>query len=111
MPQQFGPAVDCAGTASATNEIAMEPLTALSIPPDSAHLPLRECVLIALERYFTDLDGEPPGDLYNMFLTEVERPLLRAVMEHTGGNQTQAAAALGINRGTLRKKLRHYGLD
>jgi len=42
---------------------------------------------------------------------EVEPPLLEIVMQFTGGNQTKAAAILGLNRGTLRKKLRQYGLD
>ena len=41
---------------------------------------------------------------------EVEAPLLACVLEHTDGNQTRAADALGLNRGTLRKKLKLYGL-
>ena len=44
-------------------------------------------------------------------MEEMERPLLHTVMEHTGGNQTRAAALLGISRSTLRKKLAQYGLD
>jgi Fis family transcriptional regulator len=44
-------------------------------------------------------------------LSEVEAPLLEVVMQFTGGNQTRAAAILGLNRGTLRKKLRQYGLE
>jgi len=43
-------------------------------------------------------------------LSEVELPLLRTVLEHTEGNQSQAAEILGINRATLRKKLKHYRL-
>ncbi len=65
----------------------------------------------ALERYFADLDGHMPGNLYDLLLGEVERPLLVAVLAHTGGNQTRASEILGINRGTLRKKLQQYGLD
>lgn len=68
-------------------------------------------VRAALERYFTDLDGHAPGNLYALLLGEVERPLLETVLAHTGGNQTRAAEILGINRGTLRKKLQQYGLD
>lgn len=45
-----------------------------------------------------------------MVLNEVEVPLLEAVLSYTGGNQTQAAEVLGINRGTLRKKLKEYNL-
>jgi Fis family transcriptional regulator len=65
----------------------------------------------ALEHYFTDLDGHAPGNLYDLLLGEVEKPLLQAVLNHTGGNQTRASEILGINRGTLRKKLQQYGLD
>lgn len=43
-------------------------------------------------------------------MSEVESPLLREVMAWYGGNQSRAAAALGINRATLRKKLQQYGL-
>ncbi len=73
--------------------------------------PLAAAVEAALERYFDDLDGAPPGDLYHLVLGEIENPLLTAVMRHTRGNQSQASVLLGINRGTLRKKLKIYGLD
>ena len=73
--------------------------------------PLAAAVEAALERYFDDLDGAAPGDLYHLVLSEMERPLLTAVMRHTRGNQSQASVLLGINRGTLRKKLKIYGLD
>ena len=45
------------------------------------------------------------GDLYRRILGQAERPLLEAVLAHTRGNQLQAAALLGINRNTLRKKI------
>jgi len=64
----------------------------------------------AIERYFESLNGDRPGDLYDLVIGEVERPLFKAVMDYTRGNQSQAAGILGINRGTLRKKLRSYSL-
>ena len=71
-----------------------------------------QCVREALEKYFADLDGHEPGnDLYQLVLCELEKPLLETVLSFTGGNQTRAAQLLGINRGTLRKKLGHYGLE
>ncbi|MCW8828350.1 MAG: DNA-binding transcriptional regulator Fis [Gammaproteobacteria bacterium] len=73
--------------------------------------PLNGCVRKALDKYFSDLDGHSAGELYQLMLGEVERPLLEKVIEHTRGNQTQASQLLGINRGTLRKKLKQYGLD
>jgi Fis family transcriptional regulator len=81
------------------------------IAPEAPIKPLNVCVSNALERYFEQLAGEPPRDLYALVLSEVEPPLLQAVMNYTRGNQSKAADVLGINRGTLRKKLRCYGLD
>lgn len=78
---------------------------------DSCPNPLNGCVRKALEKYFADLEGHAPGELYQLMLGEVELPLLEKVMQYTGGNQTQASQLLGINRGTLRKKLKQYGLD
>lgn len=63
-----------------------------------------------LEQYFRTLNGHKPEELYDLVIGEVEKPLFRAVLEYTGGNQSLAATILGINRGTLRKKLRHHGL-
>lgn len=74
-------------------------------------IPLNDMVRTALQQYFLDLDGHEPSDLYQLLLTEVERPLLEVVMHYAQGNQTRAAQVLGINRGTLRKKLKQYGLD
>ena len=64
----------------------------------------------SLERYFHDLDGETPGQLYDMVIAEIERPLLELVMQHAQSNQCRAATMLGINRNTLRKKLKDHGL-
>lgn len=64
----------------------------------------------ALKHYFATLNGDQPGELYDLVIGEVERPLFKAVMDYTQGNQSQAAGILGINRGTLRKKLRSYSL-
>jgi len=77
----------------------------------SAGKPLRDLTQEALGGYFANLNGHQPVELYDLVLREVEEPLLRSVMEYTGGNQSKAATVLGINRGTLRKKLRIYGLD
>ena len=65
----------------------------------------------ALNQYFANLNGDRPGDLYDLVIGEVERPLFKVVMDYTQGNQSQAAGILGINRGTLRKKLKTYSLN
>lgn len=72
---------------------------------------LRECVARAVRRYLDDLDSQTPEALYELVLSEVETPLLAEVLRWSGGNLSRAAAALGINRATLRKKLAVRGLD
>ena len=72
--------------------------------------PLHQRVANALSAYFATLDGEQPCGLYDLVMTEVERPLLESVMRFVAGNQCRAAAVLGVSRGTLRKKLVQHGL-
>jgi Fis family transcriptional regulator len=74
-------------------------------------VPLAACVKQSLERYFNDLDGEKTTDVYEMVLAEVEKPLLEIVMRHAKSNQCKASEILGINRNTLRKKLKLYKLS
>ncbi|MEQ8315373.1 MAG: DNA-binding transcriptional regulator Fis [Gammaproteobacteria bacterium] len=71
---------------------------------------LRSEVEKSLRRYFQHLENEPVTDLHQMVMSEVEAPLLEAVMRYTGNNQSKASLMLGLNRGTLRTKLKHYGM-
>ena len=72
--------------------------------------PLKESAAEAIAHFLSTLDGEGCSELYDMVLHQVEEPLLRAVMEYTQQNQSSADTMLGLNRGTLRKKLRQHGL-
>jgi len=72
--------------------------------------PLHACVQSSLELYFRDLDGHDAEGIYDMVIDQVEQAMLESVMRHTRSNQTRAAEALGINRSTLRKKLKQHGL-
>ena len=69
---------------------------------------LKDSTTLALKQYFKILNGHTPCDLYKLVIKEVELPLIKTVMEHAKQNQTQAAAMLGINRSTLRKKLKAF---
>ena len=82
------------------------------LPPESngRELPLRNHAERALSDYFTSLNGHRPAHLYDLVLREVEEPLFRVVLDYAEGNQSRAAGILGINRGTLRKKLKQFGL-
>jgi Fis family transcriptional regulator, factor for inversion stimulation protein len=78
-------------------------------PAESART-LRDSVEKALQNYFDQLDGQDVAGIYDMVLSEVEVPLLETVMKYTRDNQTKASIVLGLNRGTLRKKLKQYGM-
>lgn len=68
------------------------------------------CLEKALSRYFAELDGHAPNELYRRVLDQVEPPLLETVMIYTRGNQSRASEILGISRGTLRTKLKRYNM-
>lgn len=82
----------------------------LGLRSHSKELLLRSHTERVLHEYFASLNGHRPARLYDMVMREVELPLFRAVLEYSDGNQSRAAVILGINRGTLRKKLRTLGL-
>ena len=74
--------------------------------------PLKDEVRKALNRYFNQLDQKnTPIDVYQLVLNEVEPPLLRSVMQFSNNNQSKAAKILGINRTTLRTKLKKYNIE
>ena len=73
--------------------------------------PLSNAVQKAVANYLQQLNGQDVEDLYELVLSELEKPLLEEVMKYTRGNQTRAANLMGINRGTLRKKLKQYGMS
>jgi Fis family transcriptional regulator, factor for inversion stimulation protein len=71
---------------------------------------LSNAVKHSIRRYLFDLEGTQPNNMYELVLKQIEQPLFEAILEHTKGNQSRAAEMLGLNRGTLRKKLRSYNL-
>ncbi|MGH8534191.1 MAG: helix-turn-helix domain-containing protein [Gammaproteobacteria bacterium] len=72
--------------------------------------PIRQCIAHSLQIYFANLNGHSPAGLYELVLSEVERPLFEAVLAQTGGNLSKAAQILGLNRNTLRARLKKYEL-
>lgn len=71
---------------------------------------LRDFVTNTVRNYLEELDGHTATDLYQLVISQVEGPLLEEIMAHTRNNQTKASEILGLNRGTLRKKLKTYDL-
>lgn len=66
-------------------------------------------VILRVEQYLADLEGVEGLPTYDMIVSAAERPLLQWAMDKAGGKQLAAAKILGINRNTLRKKLRMHG--
>jgi two-component system, NtrC family, nitrogen regulation response regulator GlnG len=76
-----------------------------------ADLTLEEVVERKMQDWVRELRGQASANLHPLMVGLVEKPLLRAVMRETRGNQVRAAQLLGINRNTLRKKLREHAID
>jgi Fis family transcriptional regulator, factor for inversion stimulation protein len=83
----------------------------LNFSPSSSGVCLHQFVQDVVKQYLVDMDTTPPDNLYQVIIAEVERPLIQAVLEHTGGNQSRAADMLGITRTTLRNRIQRYGLE
>ena len=87
------------------DEVTMDssyPINGQFRPPVSNQHSLRFHVEIALTRYFQNIEDEPVRNLHHRVMAEVEAPLLRAVIQRTGNNQSKASIMLVLNRGTLR---------
>ena len=85
------------------------------LPPEPVQQDNGNClsknVRIAVENYFADMDGHEASNIYDLFIGQVEKPIFEVVMQVTRGNITKASEILGLNRGTLRNRLKKYGLD
>ena len=82
----------------------------IEIHDDLQTITLKKVVKDTLRNYFSNIGSEQPVDFYSILLEEIERPLLEVLINHTHYNQVKMAHILGISRGTLRKKLKQYGL-
>ncbi len=74
------------------------------------NITLKQAVRDTLRNYFLNIGAEQPVDFYGILLEEIERPLLEVLINHTHYNQVKMAQILGLSRGTLRKKLKQYGM-
>lgn len=77
---------------------------------DPTVVTLRENVTEVMKHYFANLKGEEPRHVHDFFLDEIEEPLLSVVLKYTRGNQSETARILGLSRGTLRAKLKKFGM-
>ncbi|MBI2602522.1 MAG: DNA-binding protein [Deltaproteobacteria bacterium] len=71
---------------------------------------LESIVELKISRFLDQLGTYYPDNLYNLIMRKMEKPLLHQILRRTGGNQVHASRILGINRNTLRKKIKLYSL-
>jgi Fis family transcriptional regulator len=70
---------------------------------------LEALVDVKIGRFLDQLGKFYPDGLYDLIMSKVEKPLLGQILRRTGGNQVHASRILGINRNTLRKKMKIHG--
>ncbi len=100
------------GAAVIENELSQPVMPAMSEEAQAADDGLAASVERHLARYFAGFQDEmPPAGLYHRILREIEYPLLSAALAATRGNQIRAADLLGLNRNTLRKKIRDLDIQ
>jgi two-component system nitrogen regulation response regulator GlnG len=81
-------------------------------PSRNGNMTIAQAVEENMRAYFASFgEGLPPAGLYDRVLTELEYPLILAALTATRGNQIKAADLLGLNRNTLRKKIRELGVS
>lgn len=71
---------------------------------------LHDYVQLVLEDYFEKLGDQKPSNIYAMTMAEVEKAILKTVLVRAQNNQSTASKYLGLNRSTLRKKLKEHDL-
>ncbi len=107
-----------AGGADSGESVSSMPNGAVVSTVVGAHSPqlldgcsLDKLVEVKIARFLSQLGEHSPGNLYTFFMGKFEKTFLTQIMRHTGGNQMQASRLLGMNRNTLRKRLRAYGIS
>ena len=89
---------------------SMKPIKQNLMQPESTAQGLSERVEEVMRNYFKDLDGHDTSDLYDLVISQVEKPLFEVALENYNGNISRAAKALGLNRGTVQGRLKKYDL-
>lgn len=91
------------------NDTAVSQINTPTVSQSAKSTPLRDHVRAAVKEYFIRLEGATPANLYELFLAEIEAPILEVVLHYTHDNQSRAAKYLNLSRGTLRKKMKQHG--
>lgn len=97
------------GVSSAPNGVAVS-TAGVPAPQLLDECSLDKLIEVKIARFFGQLGEHPPDNLYSLLMEKFEKTLLTQIMRYTGGNQMHASRLLGINRNTLRKRLRTYGI-
>lgn len=70
---------------------------------------LESIVELKISRFLDQIGTYYPENLHSLIMKKTEKPLINQILRRTGGNQVHSARILGINRNTLRKKMKMYG--
>ena len=71
---------------------------------------MEDVVELKISRFLDQMGHFQPENMHDLIMSKVEKPLLTQILRRVGGNQVQASRILGINRNTLRKKIKHYNI-
>ncbi|SFV53382.1 DNA-binding protein Fis [hydrothermal vent metagenome] len=71
---------------------------------------MKQCITNKLNEYLDILDGTPATGLHKLFIQEIEQTLIELVLKKEENNQTKTAKVLGLNRSTLRAKIKQYSI-
>ena len=89
----------------------VQPTTDRDFMSQLDHLALETIIEMKISRFLEQIGSFYPENLHSMIMKKAEKPLLGQILRRTGGNQVHAARILGINRNTLRKKMKMYGFS
>ena len=108
--EQTTPASDVAGAVAASKADFNSSIDQDLISRLDKHS-LEAIVELKIARFLDQIGTFYPDDLYELIIKKVEKPLLNQILRRTGGNQVHASKILGINRNTLRKKMKLHGFN
>lgn len=83
----------------------------MTSPSEKTYKSLSDHVTLTLDAYFKTLQEEVPSDVYQLVISQVEKPMIEYILNRTDYNQSKTADILGINRNTLRKKIQTYQIS
>ncbi|AMM17829.1 hypothetical protein AX768_27140 [Burkholderia sp. PAMC 28687] len=83
----------------------------MRLKPSKRFRSVEQAVQYRMELYLDELDGAPPVDVHAMVVSAIEKPLIKLMLQHAGGNKSLAAQYLGMGRQTLYAKMTQHKIE